>query len=393
MCGNALQFQSTRPIRGATIKEISCHDCFREFQSTRPMRGATVLPDDGRPSPKDKHFNPRAPCGARSCGQLCTPACPPFQSTRPMRGATGVVCPRRRGQTNFNPRAPYGARLGEHGKSRRNHCISIHAPHTGRDSARSRSFLSISFQSTRPIRGATIAFEIVWGVRGISIHAPHTGRDSIQISIHICKVLFQSTRPIRGATPYSRWQISQQPHYFNPRAPYGARPQAGTCHPCTDTKFQSTRPIRGATTAAWHRLFEWCYFNPRAPYGARLQGREQPNRCRFDFNPRAPYGARQQTVCRHPIMPVISIHAPHTGRDFGDNALVCAMSKNFNPRAPYGARRNCLDLLQDLIGISIHAPHTGRDCPLWYFPCTACISIHAPHTGRDSMQSSRRRRR
>ena len=37
----------------------------------------------------------------------------------------------------------------------------------------------------------------------------------------------------------------------------------------------------------------------------------------------------------------------------------------------------------DLV-ISIHAPHTGRDFRrLWRKLCLA-ISIHAPHTGRDS---------
>ena len=35
-----LIFQSTRPLRGATIITGYCADCV-EFQSTRPLRGAT----------------------------------------------------------------------------------------------------------------------------------------------------------------------------------------------------------------------------------------------------------------------------------------------------------------------------------------------------------------
>ena len=77
------------------------------------------------------------------------------------------------------------------------------------------------------------------------------------------------------------------------------------------------------------------------------------------FNPRAPYGARLAAAFDIPATIGISIHAPHTGRDY---------------RAPITVEES---------GISIHAPHTGRDV------CTHAnsrgfpISIHAPHTGRD----------
>ena len=56
--------------------------------------------------------------------------------------------------------------------------ISIHAPHTGRDAGRlvvcGRGSI---FQSTRPIRGATLTTLEVEQKEIISIHAPHTGRD------------------------------------------------------------------------------------------------------------------------------------------------------------------------------------------------------------------------
>ena len=78
--------------------------------------------------------------------------------------------------------------------------ISIHAPHAGRDSVwRSDSLLCVRFQSTRPMRGATLVtrscfllvlFQSTRPMRGatavlqaglrfkrISIHAPHAGRD------------------------------------------------------------------------------------------------------------------------------------------------------------------------------------------------------------------------
>ena len=147
---------------------------------------------------------------------------------------------------------------------------------------------------------------------------------------------FQSTRPIRGATLLTKYISSARSH-FNPRAPYGARlasskfattssaisihaPHTGrdddVCgHGDTWTTFQSTRPIRGATG-----------------------GRNRTSGARCNFNPRAPYGARLSWCSSVIVSAVISIHAPHTGRD--DNRLSDNMLCN---------------------DISIHAPHTGRD--------------------------------
>ena len=192
-------------------------------------------------------------------------------------------------------------------------CISIHAPHAGRDLPPFfRFFLTHTFQSTRPMRGATAAQHDV---------------DSHQE--------FQSTRPMRGATCRREFWM-QEVEYFNPRAPCGAR------------------------RLHWDlRADRRCYFNPRAPCGARPHrgvlrlhghaisihaphaGRDllpfRACECRSDFNPRAPCGARQ------------------TGERFAPQRL------NFNPRAPCGARRIDRRLSRRSWRISIHAPHAGRD--------------------------------
>ena len=162
-----------------------------------------------------------------------------FQSTRPIRGATRSAGISRLLGYHFNPRAPYGARLyggAEYGGAGG---ISIHAPHTGRDmqtrapqlrgqnfnpranlygvcpfysdfnprapyGARLVAFLSgpafFVFQSTRPIRGATLIFPASVKPFLISIHAPHTGRDNKYEIGYAWNLKFQSTRPIRGAT-------------------------------------------------------------------------------------------------------------------------------------------------------------------------------------------------
>ena len=146
-------FQSTRPLRGATallginavVLSISTHaplagrdtstlpSCSTpaEFQPTRPLRGATSVrrfaglrlkhfnpraPCGARPGlsrriTTNRHFNPRAPCGARQLPRGTCQRIPGFQPTRPLRGATA---------------APLTARF---------------TPHT--------------FQPTRPLRGAT----------------------------------------------------------------------------------------------------------------------------------------------------------------------------------------------------------------------------------------------
>ena len=97
--------------------------------------------------------------------------------------------------------------------------------------------------------------------------APYGARRE-KLSVLLGKVLFQSTRPIRGAT-------------FNDVAEGLAA-----------TQFQSTRPIRGATVS------------PKATVDITKH-----------FNPRAPYGARQKDAVPNHGLIMISIHAPHTGRD------------------------------------------------------------------------------
>ncbi len=110
----------------------------------------------------------------------------------------------------------------------------------------------------------------VWGSntnRTISIHASHAGRDLSIMGFRPLSV-FQSTRPMRDATVANSGVVLDT-SYFNPRIPCGTR--LGSCSallPCpaisihashagrdlisavwdTVIKFQSTRPMRDATT-------------------------------------------------------------------------------------------------------------------------------------------------
>ena len=79
---------------GARLSASHQSDAVGQFQSTRPVWGATAARRLSRSS--QRYFNPRAPCGARRelirhCGRLIL-----FQSTRPVWGATAnlTILPR-----------------------------------------------------------------------------------------------------------------------------------------------------------------------------------------------------------------------------------------------------------------------------------------------------------
>ena len=170
------------------------------------------------------YFNPRAPCGARRPKWTRRESQKIFQSTRPLRGATAASDTPCRPPAHFNPRAPCGARHAYADDLRQHRVISIHAPLAGRDGQAARTVgRSQAFQSTRPLRGATMPstvrkhfrdkFQSTRPLRGatiilladlqtpeISIHAPLAGRDLILITEPALHGIFQSTRPLRGAT-------------------------------------------------------------------------------------------------------------------------------------------------------------------------------------------------
>ena len=172
---------------------------------------------------KPKHFNPRAPCGARQHRRAYTQNQSAISIHAPRVGRDPSEIPAESILSNFNPRAPCGAR------PKRN----------------TRRVNSIKFQSTRPVWGATFAVAVAISVLPISIHAPRVGRDSIGQSLF------------------------EQHTHFNPRAPCGARrkavfgsgfllsisihaPRVGRDGKVVYQgypvyKFQSTRPVWGAT--------------------------------------------------------------------------------------------------------------------------------------------------
>ncbi len=213
-------FQSTRPVWGATKlaspvplsrARISIHaPRMGRDEYIHPRVSLLVIsihaPRMGRDRKdlcdvkRGRHFNPRAPYGARPLGGadyqrllLISIHAPrmgrdlgyqhnlsPYQYFNPRApyGARRLHCSRPTRARYFNPRAPYGARqIGVH-KKEKNHGISIHAPRMGRD----------------------VCTAVVRQGQDISIHAPRMGRDLRQNSTKQKRRIFQSTRPVWGAT-------------------------------------------------------------------------------------------------------------------------------------------------------------------------------------------------
>ena len=214
-----------------------------QFQSTHPMRGATL--DLCLGGLIGQNFNPRTPCGVRLQDTRTTRAVRGISIHAPHAGCDSSPSFASLYVANFNPRTPCGVRRRYAARTHTSRVISIHAPHAGCDTesktAPRRTAISIhaphagcdtsrtstaaqgsEFQSTHPMRGATgIAsgigsgltisihaphagcdrfFPSFFEILLISIHAPHAGCDTCPLSCTSVVSLFQSTHPMRGAT-------------------------------------------------------------------------------------------------------------------------------------------------------------------------------------------------
>ena len=149
----------------------------------------------------------------------------------------------------------------------------------------------MEFQSTHPLRGATMLFCCTDDVRNISIHAPLAGCDVQQIA-HTVDLLD-----------------------FNPRTPCGVR-RILCGFLCIAAEFQSTHPLRGATKMTYDELCQYLDFNPRTPCGVR---RLWKDRCSIfiRISIHAPLAGCDATFHYNTSIFRISIHAPLAGCDEG----------------------------------------------------------------------------
>ena len=142
--------------------------------------------------------------------------------------------------------------------------ISIHAPHAGSDP-------DIDYPDDYD---------------PISIHAPHAGSDSLILAAF--KFLsFQSTLPMRGATV--AYCCEAGCHHFNPRSPCGERFRCFHRR-AADSDFNPRSPCGERQVQDDTAVFP-TDFNPRSPCGERLIHHSMAD-SGLDFNPRSPCGER-----------------------------------------------------------------------------------------------------
>ena len=191
------------------------------FQSTRPVRDATG------PCPlvaiTPKCFNPRAPYGTRRRWVIHPPV-PSIVSIHAPRTGRDLACyftryiwisvsihAPRTGRDfsvnswwlrppSFNPRAPYGTRPASGSRFPQVRCFNPRAPYGTRPNISNVPPRKPMFQSTRPVRDATLSSFRVIQLSIVSIHAPRTGRDLMPTKSYWQRLMFQSTRPVRDAT-------------------------------------------------------------------------------------------------------------------------------------------------------------------------------------------------
>ena len=250
-----LRFQSTRPAWGATIAPASINTA--SGISIHAPRVGRDLSNPWR-FRRARHFNPRAPRGARLKQQERLRQSRRFQSTRPAWGAT-----------------PYVVTVDK------TTGISIHAPRVGRDSTfKRRSFTSSLFQSTRP-RGAR---------RRRRIPPPSLPHFNPRARVG---------RDMRDRL------FRRSAYHFNPRARVG-RDVAARAIAILEA-FQSTRP-RGARRRINGIIHSLMQFQSTRPRGARLRVARLVWLW-MDFNPRARVGRDDRRAPSLQLLP-ISIHAP-----------------------------------------------------------------------------------
>ena len=169
-------FQSTHPLRGATLL------CLRRAKNKRisihaPLAGCDKPPNQAQV--KIFYFNPRTPCGVRPPSPPQSSKLRSFQSTHPLRGATEQILLKAINDGHISIHAPLaGCDCLASARNRHRLSISIHAPLAGCDVGWvSFDLAYIVFQSTHPLRGATIYLSVLEHKVDISIHAPLAGCD------------------------------------------------------------------------------------------------------------------------------------------------------------------------------------------------------------------------
>ncbi len=232
------------------------------------------------------------------------------------------------------------------------------------------------FQSTGPVGGPTVLVLGVLAHRSISIHGPRGGPDLRRGRGLEPGRIFQSTGPVGGPTAKNRvaerlgfisihgprggpdlfysCPLGLSPN-FNPRAPWGARPEARDLYAEEDISIHGPRGgpdqravllvpgqrisihgPRGGPDASMRSLSDWAFsFQSTGPVGGPTISVSRRYTARCYFNPRAPWGARRARKGQDRGHYPISIHGPRGGPD-STSLSQRTTEKTFQSTGPVG---------------------------------------------------------
>ena len=270
-------------------------------------------PIQGFASMSAQNFNPRAPCGARRRFPRPAPCCRHFNPRAPCGARLSVMLSRVMSLTFQSTRPVWGATCSRAGCELPNAYFNPRAPCGARLFPARRGLVRKRISIHAPRVGRDDDADRLFEHGRISIHAPRVGRDMKSFSFQPCARPFQSTRPVWGAT-FCKDFFQIGVFYFNPRAPCGARPMVRH-HYHRSLLISIHAPRVGRDYSGPHVCDVIVSISIHAPRVGRDRPQGVHHRDRVHFNPRAPCGARRS--CSPP-----AARHPH-----------------FNPRAPCGARQ------------------------------------------------------
>ncbi len=190
---------------------------------------------------------------------------------------------------------------------------------------------------------------------------------------------FQSTHPLRGATLTGRkngWYNGfQSTHPLR-----GATGDVAVHHLHGGISIHA--PLAGCDPGGKVMRCRSCHFNPRTPCGVRLRQRAELPHGLVDFNPRTPCGVRQRVRITQQSPDIFQSTHPLRGATAVSLAGIVSAAKFQSTHPLRGA--TIRDSTYTLgITISIHAPLAGCDATLQNCIHDPSISIHAPLAGCD----------
>ena len=169
------KFQSTLPVRGATVSQYNNKNNINKFQSTLPVRGATGILSL---SIIFINISIHAPRAGSDKNDFTLHQHFSISIHAPRAGSDNDINLQKINFVNFNPRSP----CGERPENRLNlyrwaENFNPRSPCGERPRATIRLPVSAVFQSTLPVRGATFTERLQIDNMEISIHAPRAGSD------------------------------------------------------------------------------------------------------------------------------------------------------------------------------------------------------------------------